>query len=359
MTDKKQELDMTEKNKQALVQQFNRRGFIKGCAIAATALGLPESMIPKLVEAATDAERPRIIWLKFQCCTGCTESLFRSSNPDISQLLFDIISMEYHETLMVAAGHQAEQNLFATVSREPFLLVVEGAIPTQDGGIHCKIAGRTAMDMLEYVAPYASAIIAIGTCASFGGIQAAAPNPTAAVGVQELVTDVPIVNIPGCPPNPVSFLGTILHYLTFMRFPAMDSLKRPLFAYGSKIHDLCERRSHYDESRFVGQFGDQFHNHGYCLYKVGCKGLNTYSNCPTVRFNDAIAWPVSVGHGCIGCTQPNFWDTMTPFYENMSIPPQKRIGLKDAIKDLNLLAKGSQETCLAEVVKILQVLTGR
>lgn len=350
---------MDDTKEQTLFQQPDRRSFIKGCTIAAAALGLPEAMIPKLIEAATDEERPRIIWLKFQCCTGCTESLFRSSDPDLARLLFDIISLDYHETLMVAAGHQAEQNLFSTINISPYILVVEGAIPTKDGGIHCKIAGKTAMELLEYTASKASAIIAIGTCASFGGIQAATPNPTAAVGVQELLGSMPIVNIPGCPPNPVSFLGTILHYLTFKKFPAIDSLNRPLFAYGSQIHDLCERRSHYNEGRFVDQFGDQFHRHGYCLYKVGCKGLNTYSNCPAVRFNDVDTWPVNVGHGCIGCTQPNFWDTMSPFYENSSTPPQKRLGLRDAIKDLNLLAKGSQETCLAEVIKILQILTGR
>ncbi|MEE4137508.1 MAG: hydrogenase small subunit, partial [Desulforhopalus sp.] len=137
------------------------------------------------------------------------------------------------------------------------------------------------------------------------------------VGVMDLVSGKPIVTISGCPPNPISFLGTILHYLTFNRLPELDSLNRPLFAYGRRIHDHCERRAHFDEGRFVEQFGDEFHRLGYCLYKVGCKGPETFANCPVARFNGVEVWPVSVGHGCIGCTEPQFWDTMTPFYERL------------------------------------------
>jgi NiFe hydrogenase small subunit HydA len=325
---------MTESAKNTLEPQLDRRVFLKGCTMAAAALGLSEAMVPRLVEAAATAERPRVIWLHFQECTGCTESLLRASHPDIARLLLDIISLDYHETVMAAAGHQAEHNLHDTVANHPFILVVEGAIPTKDNGIYCMIAGKTAMQILAEVAPKASAIIAIGSCATFGGVQAAAPNPTGAVGVQDLVSGKPIVNIPGCPPNPISFLGTILHYLTFNRLPVLDSLNRPLFAYGRRIHDHCERRAHFDEGRFVEQFGDQFHQLGYCLYKVGCKGPETFSNCPAVRFNDVEVWPVSVGHGCIGCTEPDFWDTMTPFYErlpNVKIPASGIIDSADNI----------------------------
>ena len=299
--------------------KVNRRTFIKGCTMAAAAMGLSETMVPKMVEAATSAQRPPVVWLHFQECTGCTETLLRASHPDLGRLILDIISLDYHETVMAAAGHQAEEVLQQTINKYKgkFICVVEGAIPTKDGGIYCKIAGRTAMDILADVAPKAAAIIAIGTCATFGGIQAASPNPTGAVGVQDLVKGVPIVNIPGCPPNPISFLGTVLHFLTWKRLPRVDNLGRPLFAYGRKIHDQCERRSHFDEGRFAEQFGDEGHKQGYCLYKVGCKGPGTFANCPAVHFNDVGAWPVGVGHGCVGCTEPNFWDTMTPFYERL------------------------------------------
>ncbi|MFN2354068.1 MAG: hydrogenase small subunit [Desulfopila sp.] len=316
---------MADTGNTTLDPHVNRRGFLKGCTMAAAALGLSETMAPKLAEAATTAQRPPVVWLHFQECTGCTESLLRGSHPDIARLILDIISLDYHETIMAAAGHQAEQVLHETIEKYDgkFICVVEGGIPTAEDGIYCKIAGKTAVDILAEVAPKAMAVIAIGSCATYGGIQAASPNPTGAVGVKDLVSSTPIINIPGCPPNPISFLGTILHYLTFKRLPATDSLGRPLFAYGRRIHDHCERRPHFDEGRFVEQFGDEYHKAGYCLYKVGCKGPETFANCPAVRFNDVEVWPVSVGHGCVGCTEPNFWDTMTPFYErlpNVKIP---------------------------------------
>ncbi len=312
--------DELEKN-----SQCSRRGFLKGCTMAAAALGLSDAMIPKLVEAAANPQKPPVVWLHFQECTGCTESLLRGSHPDIARLILDIISLDYHETIMAAAGHQAEEQLHNTIKKYEgkFICVVEGAIPTKDNGVYCQIAGKTAMDILAEVAPKAAAIIAIGSCAAFGGIQAADPNPTGAVGVRDLVNGTPIINIPGCPPNPICLLGTVLHYLTFKRLPETDQLGRPLFAYGRKIHDQCERRAHFDEGRFVEEFGDEAHKLGYCLYKVGCKGPGTYSNCPAVRFNDVGTWPVGAGHGCIGCTEPNFWDTMSPFYERLpgvSIP---------------------------------------
>ncbi len=330
------EVDMADKVTGSMDPQLNRRGFLKGCTMAAAALGLSDAMIPKMVEAAASAERPRVIWLHFQECTGCTESLLRASHPDLARLILDVISLDYHETVMAAAGHQAEYNLHDTVENHPFILVVEGAIPTKDDGIYCQIAGKTAMDILAEVAPKASAIIAIGTCATYGGVQAASPNPTGAVGVWDLVKGKDIVNIPGCPPNPVSFLGTILHYLTFNRLPQLDKLGRPLFAYGRRIHDHCERRAHFDEGRFVEQFGDEGHKLGYCLYKVGCKGPETFSNCPAVRFNNVGVWPVSVGHGCIGCTEPDFWDTMTPFYDRL---PQVKIPGTGIIEDADNIGK--------------------
>ena len=298
--------------------KVNRRTFIKGCTMAAAAMGLSEAMVPKMVEAATSAQRPPVVWLHFQECTGCTETLLRGSHPDIARLILDFISLDYHETIMAAAGHQAEEALQQTISKYQgkFILVVEGAIPTKDGGIYCKIAGRTAMDILADVAPKAAAVIAIGTCATFGGVQAAAPNPTGAKGVGDLINS-PVVNISGCPPNPISFLGTVLHFLTWGKLPRLDNLGRPLFAYGRKIHDQCERRAHFDEGRFAEQFGDEGHKQGYCLFKVGCKGPGTFANCPAVHFNDVGVWPVGVGHGCVGCTEPNFWDTMTPFYERL------------------------------------------
>ena len=298
---------------------LSRRTFLKGCAIAAATLGLSPEVVPRMVEAAMSPKRPPVVWLHFQECTGCTEALLRSARPDIATLILDLISLDYHETVMAAAGEQAEQNLHEAINDNAgkFICVVEGAIPTKDGGIYCKIGGRTAMEILDDVAHKSKAVIAIGTCGAFGGVQAAKPNPTGAVGVQDLIKDRPIINVPGCPPNPANFLATVVQILTYGRPPELDELGRPKFAYGRKIHDQCERRSHFDEGRFVEQFGDPGHKKAYCLYKMGCKGPVTYSNCSVERFCNIGAWPVGSGHGCIGCTEPGFWDTMMPIYQHL------------------------------------------
>ena len=288
-------------------REVPRREFLKTCLTATALMGLPFRLSSQVVKAAESAERPPVVWLHFQECTGCSESLLRSSHPTVSELILDLISLDYHETLMAGAGAQAEASLHDSLQTNhgKYFLVVEGAIPTAQGGIFCKVGGKTALASLQEAAAGAAAILCIGTCASFGGIQAISPNPTGAVGVRELVKDKPIVNISGCPPNPYNFLSTILYYLTFKRLPELDNLGRPKFAYGRKIHEHCERRPHFDAGRFAQAYGDAGHAAGYCLYKLGCKGPATYANCSVQRFNDIGVWPVSMGHPCIGCTEPD------------------------------------------------------
>lgn len=287
--------------------EASRRDFLKLCVTATAMLGLPHGMFRNVAEAAQAAPRPPVVWLHFQECTGCSASLLRSSHPTLSSLILDLVSLDYHETLMAGSGAQAEQSLHEalTANKGKYLLVVEGAIPTAQNGVFCKIGGQTAMESLQHAAEGASTILCIGTCAAYGGIQAADPNPTGAKGVRDLVNEKPIINIPGCPPNPYNFLSTILHYLTFQRWPELDALGRPKFAYGRRIHEHCERRPHFDAGRFAQAYGDEGHAQGYCLYKLGCKGPATYANCSVQRFNDVGVWPVSIGHPCIGCTEPD------------------------------------------------------
>jgi hydrogenase small subunit len=270
-------------------------------------MGWPCSMRGRVAAAVQNSPRPPVLWLHFQECTGCSESLLRSSHPTVSSLILDLISLDYHETLMAGAGAQAEQSLRESMAsnRGKYLLVVEGAIPKAQNGIFCKVGGKPAIELLHEVAAGAAAILCIGTCSSFGGIQSVSPNPTSAVGVRDLVSDKPIVNISGCPPNPYNFLSTVLYYLTFNRLPELDGLGRPKFAYGRKIHEHCERRPHFDAGRFAQAYGDAGHAQGYCLYKLGCKGPATYANCSVQRFNDVGVWPVAMGHPCIGCTEPD------------------------------------------------------
>ncbi|HUX64552.1 hydrogenase small subunit [Sulfuricella sp.] len=285
---------------------ISRRSFMQLCAAMAATMGLPTGADAAIAAAVAGKKRPSVIWLHFQECTGCTESLLRAEHPTLEKLILDVISLDYHETLFAAAGHQAEAARRAAMkaNKGKYLLVVEGAIPTKNNGIYCKIGGQTAMDMLKECAADAAAVVAIGSCSSWGGMPSTPPNPTGASSAGEVLGKV-IPNIPGCPPNPYNFLSTVVHFLTFGKLPDVDHLGRPKFAYSRLIHENCERRAHFDAGRFAMEFGDEGHRKGYCLYKLGCKGPETYANCPSILFGDVgnASWPVGTGHPCIGCTE--------------------------------------------------------
>jgi hydrogenase small subunit len=276
-------------------------------------------MIPRIAAALEQARRPSVIWLSFQECTGCTESLTRSHAPTIEGLIFDHISLDYHHTLQAAAGDAAEHAREAAMkeNRGQYLLVVDGSIPLKDDGIYSTIAGITNLSMLKEVAAGAAAIISVGTCAAFGGIPHAKPNPTGAVGVSEIITDKPIVNVPGCPPIPIVISGVLAHFLTFGRLPELDSLNRPMVFFGQTIHDRCYRRPFYERGQFADTFDDEAARKGWCLFKLGCKGPITYNACATAKWNEGASFPIEAGHGCIGCSEPNFWDR-GGFYQALS-----------------------------------------
>jgi len=309
--------DETEFYERLAERGISRRDFMKYCGFLTATLGLSSSFVPKVAEVfAAPKQRPPVVWLHFAECTGCSESLLRSMYPWIDQLVLEILSIEYHETIMAAAGHQAEEVLYSSVEKYKgkFICVVEGAIATKYEGAYGKIGGRTFLEIAKDVVPKAKAVICYGTCSSFGGVQAAAPNPGGYKGVGEAL-GIKTLNIPGCPPNPVNLVGTIVNYLLLGKLPALDELGRPLFAYGKTIHDQCPRRAHYENDELVEEFGSEEAAMGYCLYKLGCKGPDTYNNCPIAKFNDGTSWPVEAGHPCIGCSEPAFWDKMTPFFE--------------------------------------------
>jgi hydrogenase small subunit len=285
-----------------------RRQFVKFCTAMAGVLALPHAFGMRIAEALQETQRTPVIWFEFQDCAGCTESFLRASRPSVAELVLDVLSVDYHETIMAASGQPADQAKQARIDAGGYLLVVEGSIPTAEEGIYCCIGGRTAAELLAEAATNAIAVVAVGNCAAFGGIPRAAPNPTRAVPVTDLVTDKPVINLPGCPLNVVNLTATVVHFLTFGELPAMDDLHRPLFAYGARIHDNCERRGHFDAGEFVGAWGDEGHRQGWCLYQMGCKGPVTFHNCPTVRWNDGLSWPVGSGHGCISCSEPGFWE---------------------------------------------------
>lgn len=300
-----------------------RRDFLKFCSAMTMTLALPSRYTAQIAEALEKAPRPPLIWLEYQDCAGNTESLLRASKPTVADLVLDVLSVDYHETIMAAAGHQAEAAREETMQKfkGQYLVVVEGSIPTKDNGVYCCIAGHSALDLIQEVAGGAAAVIAAGTCSSYGGLPAASPNPTGARSVSQVIKGVPIINLPGCPMNVENLTATVVHYLTFGTWPATDQFGRPLFAYGSRIHDDCERRAHFDAGQFVEEWGDEGHRKGWCLYKMGCKGPETFHNCPIVRWNEGVSWPVGAGHGCAGCSEPYFWDSMTPLYGRLPDVP--------------------------------------
>jgi [NiFe] hydrogenase small subunit len=297
----------------------SRRDFMKFCTFLTATMGLTSSFIPKVAEVfAAPAMRPPVIWLNFGECTGCTEATIRSMYPWIDELVLEVLDVAYHETIMAAAGNQADEALAAAVAKNKgkFICVVEGAIATKFNGGYGKIGGKTFLQIAKEVCPQAAGVICIGSCSSFGNIQAAKPNPGGYKGVGDAL-GIKTVNIAGCPPNPINFVGTVVNYLLLGKLPALDDLGRPLFAYGQTIHDNCPRRGHFENEEFVEKFGSNEAAMGYCLYKVGCRGPETYNNCSIAKFNDGTSWPVQAGHPCIGCSQPEFWDKFTPFYEEL------------------------------------------
>jgi hydrogenase small subunit len=266
-------------------------------------------------------KKPSVIWLHYQECTGCTESLLRSSAPDVGTLILDLISLDYHETLFAAAGYQIEAALEKAMADNAgkYVLIVEGAIPLKDDGIYCVVGGKKAVDTLKAVAAKAGAVIAIGSCASWGGIPSAAPNPTGAVGAPTVLAGKTVVTLPGCPANPHNLLGTVLQFATFGTLPKLDDKGRPAFAYGRVIHEDCPRRAHFDNGRFAQAFGDEGHRNGYCLYKLGCKGPQTHANCSLLDFCEVPgARPIGIGHPCVGCTEKDIVFNV-PIHTNLPI----------------------------------------
>ncbi|BAP56759.1 hydrogenase (NiFe) small subunit HydA [Thioploca ingrica] len=300
-------------------QGMSRRDFLQFCAMTAAAMALPITMVSRIAAALENQPRPATIWLNFQDCTGCTESMMRADAPSLERLLFDLISLDYHHTLQAAAGESAElARTQAMVANEGnYLLIVEGSIPTDQAG-YATTAGVSNQDLFIEAAENAKAIIAIGTCASYGGIARAYPNPTGAKSVGELLTNnKPLINIPGCPPLPVAITGVIVHFLTFGEWPLLDNLQRPLAFFGRTVHDRCSRRAFYEKGLFASRFDDPGAKTGWCLYQLGCKGPFTYNACATTKWNDGVSFPMEAGHGCLGCSQPYFWDNDS-FYRPLS-----------------------------------------
>ena len=333
------------------LEEFKRKGysradFLKFCTLMAAYLGLENSSTAQVVQAMSTKPRLPVIWLHFQECTCCSESFIRSSHPIVADVLLDQISLDYSETLMAASGHQAEEAMKNTMTKYKgeYILCVEGSVPTAADGVYCMIGGKTSMQILQEAAEGAKAVIAWGSCASNGCVQAAKPNPTSATPIHKLLKGKPVIKVPGCPPIGEVMAGVIVHVVTFGRLPELDGLGRPKAFYSKRVHDTCYRRPYYDAGLYVESFDDDNAKKGYCLYKVGCKGPSTYNACGVTKWNNGVSFPIQSGHGCFGCSEENYWDSGR-IYERASAFPG--FGIESTADTVGKVALGVTGVALA------------
>lgn len=315
-------------DEQLAARGVSRRDFLKFCGSVAAMLGLSQSMVPQIaqaVEAAAASSLYPAVWLDGGLCTGCTESTAQATNPDVAGIVLDILSMNYMETIMYATGDAAETALKETVEKHKgkFIMVYEGAVMTGFDGNALRIAGKSGLDQIREVAPNAAAIIAVGSCAVDGGWVKANPNPAGAMGIGEFLKKeniaTPVINLPTCPVNPEWIVAMVIDVLLLGKLESgqilkeLDAFGRPKLIFGQTIHDNCPRRGHFENGEFVYEFGSAEEAKGYCLYAVGCKGPQTFTNCPIVRWNNQTSWCVESGSPCIGCGDFNWVDENAPF----------------------------------------------
>ena len=309
----------------------SRRSFLKFCTAMATVIAaggvgtgdaLAASITPELIaQKLGELKKPVLVWLQLQECTGCMESVLRSGDTTVEELVLNLVSMDYNELVMAAAGDNANKNLDAA-NAEEHILVVNGSIPLGEGGAYTTVGGKSAEQILRESAEKATAIFAVGACAHWGSVQASHPNPTGAVGVESIIKDKPVVNVAGCPPIGEVITASLVYALTYGAAPPCDTTGRPLFAYGNRIHDFCPRRARFDAGEFVQVFDDDAAREGDCLYQIGCRGPETFAPCPITQWNMHTDWPIGAGHPCIGCTEVQFYDRFTPFYQ---VLPQVKV----------------------------------
>jgi hydrogenase small subunit len=272
-----------------------------------------------------------VLWVQFGTCTGCSVSVLNSVSPTIKNVLIDQVipgkhvNLKFQATVMAGQGEAVIRVLedVPKANKGGYVLVVEGAIPTKDGGVYGTLGEKNGkavpiVSRAEALARDALAIIALGTCATHGGIAAGRPNPGGYVGVGEFLKSVklskPLVNIAGCPPHPDWFVGTVASImLTGLPKPEdLDEFGRPKAFYGKLIHETCPRRAYFDEGKFARKFGDPG-----CLNELGCKGPVTHADCSLRKWNHGTNWCIDAGSPCIGCCEPGFPDLMAPFYQKL------------------------------------------
>ncbi len=338
-----------------------RRDFLGFCAVTATMLGLGAKGVATVAHAMETKPRIPVLWLHGLECTCCSESFLRSGHPLASEIVTSMISLDYDDTIMAAAGDQAEEIIHDIMRdyRGAYILAVEGNIPLANDGMACIVGGRPFRQQFDEAAKHARAIIAWGTCASSGCVQAARPNPTRATPVHKLVSHVPVINVPGCPPIAEVMTGVLSYILTYERLPELDNQRRPKMFYSQRVHDKCYRRAHFDAGQFVESWDDEGARQGWCLYKMGCRGPTTYNACASMGWNEGVSFPIKSGHGCIGCSEEGYFDR-GPFYERL--PGMQQWGIEsnaDKVALAGAAALGGAIAVQSAATLVKRVLTGK
>lgn len=326
-----QQVIETSKGAQVLESRgISRRKFLGYCAGIATMIGLSQTAAPQIADALesvigkSEGGLKPVIWLEGASCTGCTEAFAQVDTPDVPSVVLELLSLNYSETLSAAAGHSMEEARKQTIAAGGYLVVYEGAVVEGWDGNALRIAEEKGTDILLETAYSAEAVIAYGSCACDGGWQAARPNPSNALGVQKFLKkngiDKPVINIPCCPGNPEWIVAVLVEYLLMGRIPELNNNNEPKLMFSETIHDNCPRRGHFENGEFVYNFGSVEEEKGYCLYALGCKGPQTFTNCPIVKSNRHVSWCVEAGAPCVGCgvispmnSNGNWVDENTPF----------------------------------------------
>ena len=307
-----------------MTMECSRRDFLKASSLIATAMGLQATGIFKFDEAlaleAANGGVP-VIWLQGQACTGCSVSLLNSIYlMTAAELLTTALDLDYHSTVMAAAGSTAMAAAEEAYRKGGYVLILEGAIPTANNGTYAYVwPGMTIQRAIARYTQRAAYIIGVGTCASYGGMAAGAPNPTGATGLAASYNGKTVIKIPGCPIHPDWLVGTVASLLAGT-VPALDSNGRPTAYYGHSVHRQCplDPANGTTESRALGIGG--------CQYQLGCRGPWTMADCPSRRWNSAAkgvagaTFCTTSGGPCTGCTEPNFPDGMSPFYKYTTGP---------------------------------------
>lgn len=255
-------------------------------------------------------QKKNLVWLELTGCSGNIISLLNGSNPDFVYLISQMTNFIYNNSLSVNEGQEAMEQLFRVLESD-YILAVEGAVATKENGMY-NVIGQfndrwlTALEAVKTLGEKATHVIAVGACATHGGVTAARPNPANCVSVQSVLSR-KVIQLPGCPCHPDWFMGTLAHILLFGE-PQLDSWNRPLMFYSTLIHDRCPRRSYFNQGIFAEKLGDKT-----CMFRLGCRGPVTRTDCPIRQWNQYVNWPIRDDTPCIGCAQFGFPDLMEPF----------------------------------------------